>query len=62
MAQLSENELDILNGNPIKNEFKALLTIVKSTYPNAKVANSSTNYEKLLADPGTCNIQHFRSS
>ncbi|MCJ1473154.1 hypothetical protein MMC13_001805 [Lambiella insularis] len=51
MAQLSESELDIVSCNPIKDEFKALLTTIKSTYPNAKVANSSTNYEKLLADP-----------
>jgi len=59
MAQFSESELDVIKTNPIKDEFKALLATVKSTYPSAKVANSPTSYEKLLADPGTCNAQHF---
>lgn len=60
MTQFSESELDIIKANPIKDEFKTLLATVKSTYLNAKVANSPTSYEQLVADPGTCNVQHFR--
>ena len=62
MAHFSESELDVIEVNPISDEFRALLTTVKSTHPNAKVANSPTGYEKLLAAAGTCNAQHFRPS
>ena len=62
MAQFSERELDVIKANSVKDEFKALLATVKSTFPNAKVANSSTGYEKFLVDPGTRNAQHLRPS
>lgn len=59
MAQLSESELDIIKANPIEDEFKTLLTTFKSTYLNAKIADSPTSYERLLTDPGRCNAQFF---
>lgn len=66
MAELSERELDIIKINPIKDEFKALLTTFKSTYSNAKIADSPADspadYKRLLTDPGRCNAQFCRSS
>jgi len=54
MAQLTESELDIIKANPIEDEFKTLLTTFKSTYLNAKIADSPAGYERLLTDPGRC--------
>ena len=48
MAEFSESELQVIQANQIKDEFKTLLSTFKSTYPNAKVTNSPIYYEKFL--------------
>ena len=52
MARFSESELQVIQANPIKDEFKIVLSIFKSTYPIAKVTDSPFYYEKLLTDLG----------
>ena len=52
MARFSGGELRAIRANPIKDEFKTVLSTFKSTYPIAKVTDSPVYYEKLLTDLG----------
>ncbi len=58
MALLSESMIEIIEANPIKDEFKTITVTFKSTYPNARVTNSPASYENLLTDRSTCSV-HF---
>jgi len=53
MALLSESMIEIIEANPIKDEFKTTTATFKSTYPNAY---SLASYENPLTDRSTCNV------